>query len=123
MSEKFYYVYILQCSDGSYYTGMTNDTASRVAQHKLGMHKGCYTYKRRPLELVYAAEFNDVWDAIAWEHRIKRWTRKKKEALIEGRYDALIQFSYNKYRQRIDVYRTEINKQMMATVLNAFIEA
>ena len=84
-----YYTYILLCSDGSYYTGITRDLTARVSQHQLGRHPMCYTYKRRPVKLVYNACFNDVYEAIAWEKRIQRWSRKKKEALIRGAWEEL----------------------------------
>lgn len=79
-----YYVYLLHCSDGSYYTGVTNNIEFRVAQHQEGIDPSCYTYKRRPLKLVYVAQFSEVQDAIAFEKRVKGWSRKKKEALIQG---------------------------------------
>ncbi len=53
----------------------------------------CYTYTRRPLKLVYVASFQYIHDAIAWEKKVKRWNRKKKEALIRGDFDALITLS------------------------------
>lgn len=90
---KEYYVYILRCCDGSYYTGVTNDVDRRVAEHKEGVSSTCYTYKRRPLTLVYHAEFRNVDDAIAWEKHIKRWSRNKKEALIRRDETALKHFA------------------------------
>jgi putative endonuclease len=90
---RLYFVYMLRCSDGSYYIGLTNDVERRVAEHQSGMIPKCYTHSRRPLKLVYRAEFREVTDAIAWEKHIKRWSRKKKEALARGDEDALKQFS------------------------------
>ena len=87
---RSYYVYILHCSDGSYYTGVTNDYEERVDQHIAGMDPSCYTYKKRPVKLVYLAEFGDVNEAIAWEKQVKRWSRKKKEALILGKETELL---------------------------------
>ena len=84
-----YSVYILRCQDDSYYTGVTNDVKRRVWEHQNGLLKGCYTRGRRPVALVYTASFNNVLDAIEFEKQIKGWSRKKKEALIEGRYDEL----------------------------------
>ncbi|MCF7845028.1 MAG: GIY-YIG nuclease family protein [Kiritimatiellales bacterium] len=84
-----YYVYIVHCNDGSYYTGITNDYERRITEHNTGHDPKAYTYKRRPVKLVYVAQFNDVNDAIAWEKRVKRWTRKKKEALIKKDFDKL----------------------------------
>lgn len=85
----FYYVYILKCSDNSYYTGITNNLEKRFDEHYLGKYKDCYTFKRRPLELVFSQEFNDVLQAIYFEKKIKRWTRLKKEALINNNYNML----------------------------------
>jgi len=85
----FYYVYILKCSDDSYYTGITNNLEKRIVEHKYGKHIDCYTYKRRPLEVKFDETFNDVLQAIYFEKKIKKWTRAKKEALINGNFDML----------------------------------
>ncbi len=55
-----YYVYILSCADGSFYTGITNDLERRVGEHAFGINPNCYTFERRPLKLVYSADFADV---------------------------------------------------------------
>ena len=88
-----YYVYILRCRDGSYYTGITNDYETRVYQHQSGTDPSCYTYRRRPVELVYLAEFGDVNEAIGWEKHVKKWSRRKKEALITQSWDKLSKLS------------------------------
>jgi putative endonuclease len=85
----FYYVYILKCSDESYYTGVTNNLEKRFKQHQFGLNKGSYTYNRRPLTLEFHQEFNDVLQAIYFEKKIKGWTRLKKRALINGDFDML----------------------------------
>ncbi len=82
------WVYILLCSDGSYYTGCTSNIEKRIGEHQLGVHKG-YTYKRRPVKLVFSTDFSDIRDAIAFERQVKGWSRKKKEALIRGDFDLL----------------------------------
>jgi putative endonuclease len=89
---KTFWVYILKCSDNSYYTGMTSDLDGRIYEHEHGLLKG-YTSKRRPVKLVWHEEFYDVWDAIGAERQIKGWRREKKEALINGRYDLLPKLS------------------------------
>jgi len=81
---KTYYVYMLRCSDNSFYVGITSDPERRIAQHKLGLDPECYTFKRRPVELVHASDFREVTDAIAWEKQLKGWSRAKKRALIAG---------------------------------------
>ena len=85
----FYYVYIIKCSDNSFYTGITNNLDKRFQEHILGKHKDCYTYKRRPLELKFHETFNDVLQAIYFEKKIKKWTHKKKQALIDGNFNRL----------------------------------
>lgn len=85
----YYFVYILKCSDNSYYTGITNDINKRFLEHKSGKHPDCYTFNKRPLELVFQETFNDVLQAIYFEKKIKKWTRAKKEALINGDFDML----------------------------------
>ncbi|MCC6578147.1 MAG: GIY-YIG nuclease family protein [Flavobacteriales bacterium] len=75
---------MLRCSDGAYYTGVTNDIDARVAQHQQGEEPCCYTFKRRPVELAWCAYHFDVNDAIDREEQIKRWSRAIKEALIAG---------------------------------------
>ncbi len=84
-----YYVYILLCSDGSLYTGITNDLNTRLSQHEAGRNSRSYTYDKRPLNLKFAKEFQDVLQAIYFEKKIKRWTRAKKMALIRGDYNHL----------------------------------
>lgn len=83
-------VYILKCSDGSYYVGLTNDINIRVFQHNDGKDATSYTYKRRPVKLMWFNKFQSKLEAIKWEKKLKGWTRKKKEALIEGKFDLLL---------------------------------
>ena len=83
------WLYILRCSDGSYYTGTTRtDLEIRVAQHQSG-HFGGYTSTRRPVALVHSDYFENIVDAIAAERQVKGWSRAKKEALMAGRFDLL----------------------------------
>ena len=88
-----YTVYILLCSDGSYYTGVTNDILRRLDEHNSGEHKESYTYSRRPVSLVFSYHFSNIDDAIAIEKQIKGWSRKKKEAIIRNNWDALPELS------------------------------
>ena len=82
-------VYMLECGDGSYYVGLTRGGLDkRVAEHQSGQFDG-YTYSRRPVRLVWSADFQWLKDAIACERRIKGWRREKKEALIRGDYALL----------------------------------
>ncbi|BBE31899.1 hypothetical protein OSSY52_20400 [Tepiditoga spiralis] len=77
------YTYILKCSDGSYYTGSTNDLQKRLIQHQDG-NGANYTRKRLPVKLVYYEEYSRVDEAFYREKQIQGWSRKKKEALING---------------------------------------
>jgi putative endonuclease len=89
MSKYKYHVYIIECSDASYYTGITGDLERRLVEHQTGNDPKAYTYKRRPVELRFHIEFENVLDAIYFEKRIKGWSRAKKEALISGEFDRL----------------------------------
>jgi putative endonuclease len=81
--------YILRCSNGSYYTGITRkDLASRISEHQQGKYDG-YTARYRPVELVFNCEFEQLTDAITCERQVKGWRRDKKEALIKGEFDLL----------------------------------
>lgn len=86
---KYYWVYMLRCCDDSFYIGVTNNLAMRLHEHHIGFNEGCYTFKRLPVELVYQRKFQYIVNAIAWEKRIKRWSRAKKEALIRGDRESL----------------------------------
>ena len=86
-------VYILKCSDGSYYTGVTNDIDRRFNEHQSGKDPRSYTYRKRPVELVYFEIFWTPKEAIEWEKKIKNWSRAKKEALIMENWDKLQELS------------------------------
>ncbi len=92
----FYYVYILKCSDNSYYTGITNDIERRLREHNEGIDKKSYTYRRRPVELVFFERFSNPTHAIEFEKQIKGWRREKKEALIKRDWELLKQLSNKK---------------------------
>jgi tRNA/rRNA methyltransferase len=83
-----FWTYILQCADGSYYVGHTDDLAARTAAHQSGLIPG-YTQKRRPLTLVWSQEFGERDEAFRAERQIKGWNRAKKEALIRGDWDGV----------------------------------
>ena len=76
-----HYAYIVKCSDGTYYTGYTNDLEKRLLAHNAG--KGAkYTRNRLPVEMVYFEEYEDNSEAMKSEYAIKRLTRKQKEKMI-----------------------------------------
>jgi putative endonuclease len=82
------WVYVLECKDGSFYVGSTIDLERRVWQHQ--MREGAaYTRRRRPVRLVWSADYERVEDAYAMEKRIQGWNRAKRIALIEGRWKDL----------------------------------
>ena len=86
------YLYILECSDGTYYTGSTKNIDHRLWQHQNG-HGANYTKKRRPVELVFLEEFEKVDIAFEKEKQVQGWSRKKKQALIMGDYNKLPELS------------------------------
>ncbi|MFY0603554.1 MAG: GIY-YIG nuclease family protein [Flavobacteriaceae bacterium] len=86
---NLYYVYILKCSDSFLYVGITNDIERRFEEHQKGLNKTSFTYKRRPLELIFSQDFNDVEQAIRFEKKIKKWSSKKKLALANENFDMI----------------------------------
>jgi putative endonuclease len=87
------FVYVLECSDGSYYVGSTRTALeSRVGDHNAGRYSG-YTQSRRPVTLRWAQEFALLTDAIAMERRVKGWSRAKKEALINDDFTTVRQLA------------------------------
>ncbi len=87
-----FWVYILRCSDGSYYTGHTDALEKRIAEHELGAVPG-YTSKRRPVKLVYSCNFETREEALGAELAVKGWSRATKEALVRGDWSALTELS------------------------------
>ncbi|MBL7943615.1 MAG: GIY-YIG nuclease family protein [Flavobacteriales bacterium] len=77
------WMHILECADGSYYTGSTNDIELRLAQHQMGLGAN-HTKKHLPVKLVYLEEFQRIDQAFYREKQVQGWSRKKKEALIQG---------------------------------------
>ena len=88
------WVYILRCSDASYYTGSTNNLELRLVQHAVG-EGSQWTRSRLPLHLAFAQDFPSEHEAFLCERQIKGWSRAKKEALIRGDFDALVELSRN----------------------------
>ena len=85
---KPFFTDMLQCADGSYYTGSTDELEKRIAEHQNG--EGCeWTRKRQPVEFVWRQEFPTRDEARAAELQIKKWSRAKKEALIAGNFELL----------------------------------
>jgi predicted GIY-YIG superfamily endonuclease len=79
-----YAIYILKCSDNTYYTGLAKDLDYRIWEHQIGANPESYTFGRRPVKLMWSVITESYREAFQWEHRIKGWSRAKKEALIRG---------------------------------------
>src|SRR5215510_8818533 len=93
-----FWVYILRCADGSYYTGHTDNLEKRIAEHQAGEVQG-HTSPRRPVTLVFAQEFPSREEALACERQIKGWSRKKKEALMQGNWAEVSRLAHRHGRQ------------------------
>jgi len=87
-----FWVYILRCADGKFYTGHTDNLEHRIAQHQFGSVKG-YTSSRLPVNLVWNQDFPSRYEALETEQQIKKWSKAKKRALIAGDWDALSFFA------------------------------
>ena len=94
------FVYILLCSDDTFYTGVTENVYKRFDEHQDGKHFGSYTFSRRPLQLVYFFQFMNIEQAIVFEKKIKKWSQAKKLALIEGRYEDLPNLAKKKFNNK-----------------------
>jgi len=91
-------MYILECSDGSYYVGSTKNLERRMEQHQSG--KGSrYTSGRLPVELVYGEEFERVSDAYYREKQVQNWSRAKREALINSNTEMLPPLAKKKFQK------------------------
>jgi putative endonuclease len=87
------FLYIVRCSDGSFYIGTTRTALeTRIAQHNAGMFAG-YTATRGPVTLVFSQWFDRITDAIENERKLKKWSRAKKEAFVQGDFARLRQLS------------------------------
>ena len=84
-----FFTYILHCADDKYYVGHTDDLDLRMAQHHHGHFPDCFTYKRRPLELLWSDTFPSRIEALEAERKLKGWSREKKQALIRGEGEAI----------------------------------
>lgn len=96
MGDDYFWLYILKCADGSYYTGHTDSLEVRMAQHENGAYANCYTAARRPVKLVYSLAFPSREEALAAEQQVKGWSRKKKEAMMRGDWMAVSRLARQK---------------------------
>ncbi|MBE9578923.1 MULTISPECIES: GIY-YIG nuclease family protein [Moraxella] len=88
-----FWVYILQCSDDSFYVGHSDDLQKRLYEHETGLFSTCYTFNKRPIQLVFTEQFESRENALARERQLKGWSRAKKIALINSDWDKLILLS------------------------------
>ena len=89
---EYFFMYILKCSDGSYYVGHTDNLERRISAHRIKHYSG-YTSARLPVEVVFVQTFATRDEAFAADRRVKGWTRKKKEALIAKDWNELVRLS------------------------------
>jgi predicted GIY-YIG superfamily endonuclease len=97
-----FYVYILKCSDNSYYVGHTDNMEKRFSEHNLRKFSG-YTSRRLPLKLMFIQTFNTHEEAFLVERKIKKWSRVKKEALISKNWEQLTKLA--RCKKSLDILR------------------
>ncbi len=106
------YTYILLCADDTYYVGSTKDLGFRFWQHSNG--EGAeYTTERLPIKLIYVEIFTRIDKAFEREHQLKKWSRKKKEALMKNEIQKLITLAKKDFKHKSvkilnETERTEI---------------
>ena len=97
---KRYFVYMLECADGSYYTGLTTSLEKRLAEHEAGIDPYAYTYSRQPVKLIWSQVFATEHEAFTAERQLKGWSRAKKQALSKGDWDAIHQIVKSERKRR-----------------------
>ena len=95
-----FWVYLLSCADGSYYTGHTDDLDRRIGEHVAGACGG-YTATRLPVELVWSQECATRIEALNFERQIKGWSREKKEALIHGDWEEISRLARSRSKKQV----------------------
>ncbi len=97
-----FWAYLLRCADGSYYVGHTDNLEQRIGQHQTGFFTG-YTYKRRPVTLIWSQEFPTRAEAKDAEKQVKGWSRAKKEAMAAGDWDEVSRLARSRARDEDDL--------------------
>ncbi len=92
-----FYVYILNCNDGTYYTGHTDNLEKRIAEHQAGQYPG-YTSTRLPIKVIFVQTFASRAEALEAERKIKDWNQKKKEALAYHGWEGLLALKKQKIK-------------------------
>ena len=93
-----FWLYVLQCADGTLYVGHTDDLDERMRQHDAGKADS-YTASRRPLRLLHAEEFGSRYEALGMERKLKGWGREKKLAYIAGDWKRVGELARGRHRQ------------------------
>ena len=95
------FMYILECSDNSFYTGSTTELEIRLSEHQDGIGAN-YTKNRLPVEIVYFEEYDRIDEAFYREKQVQGWSRRKKQALIEGKTELLPQLAKKIFRKKLN---------------------
>jgi len=108
-------LYILECADGSFYIGHTDDLEKRMEQHDLGK-RSAYTAQRRPLKLIHTPAFETRYEALTMERRLKGWSRAKKLAYMAGNWDAVRALSKGRHEHQRQVLGASTPLALQATL-------
>jgi predicted GIY-YIG superfamily endonuclease len=92
-----FFIYILRCNDTSYYIGQTDNIEKRIAEHNQALMPG-YTSSRLPVTCVFVQTFSSRIEALEAEQKIKKWSRKKKEALINQDWNEISKLAKKKFK-------------------------
>lgn len=111
---QYFYVYILKCSDNSYYTGHTDNMELRLNEHMSSSIKS-YTSNKLPVECVYVETFTSRDEAICAERKIKGWSRKKKEFLIKQDWKELENYKYKFNYIKPRILRSSLRQRLRRT--------
>lgn len=119
------HVYMLRCADGSYYVGSYRGDwiETRVSEHNEVKYPTAYTFTRRPVELVWSDYFPNAHDAIAFERKLKGWSRMKKEAFLRGDRTALIAYSRRGFRPSVALHHAANPDAVVDETRSGHVEA
>ncbi|MDE2053682.1 MAG: GIY-YIG nuclease family protein [Xanthomonadaceae bacterium] len=92
-------LYVLECSDGTFYIGQTDDLDERMRQHDAGKAHS-YTASRRPLKLLHVEEFETRYEALTMERKLKGWSRAKKLAYMSGDWKTVSSLAKRKHEHQ-----------------------
>ncbi|MDE2024218.1 MAG: GIY-YIG nuclease family protein [Gammaproteobacteria bacterium] len=89
-------LYVLECADGTFYIGHTDNLSRRLQQHEQSK-VDAYTARRLPLKLIHAEEFESRYEALTMERKLKGWSRAKKQAYMSGDWEAVAKLAKGKH--------------------------